>query len=485
MSDSLTTTDVAAGLVSLGLKRGDSVLVHSSLSSMGPVDDGAESVVAAFLHILGPSGTLLVPTFGDFGAIAEAVKTRSDAVHSIHPRASVAAVGARAEQICRDHWKADTAHGENTPYTRLADLGGYVCLLGVDQDRNTTLHAVEALLRLPYLQRTPEITFSTPAGEVTKSWPFFPGPHRDFIGLDRILRERGILRTVRIGDSMVRLMSSRETIDCLVEIGRRDPAFALCRNPNCDDCVQQRAALDRQLFASESFTLVAAASLAGSTVREIVANCTTTGIAAVELDRLGDHPASDLPPDELIAAIRQLRSEGCAVTALRGANTDGAGALLRVAAECDVQRVVLPLTGRSATYVADAEKTGVSLSLYNVDSKGADVFATMQSLRASRSDIGPVGLTFNAANFARLGEKPFLTSYGNRLKRFTDQLDVEDCTFGGSATPLAGGNAEISELVSILRCSSFGGVFLLGAGNRRVTDLRSTKIRFEDLLLAM
>ncbi len=482
MSDSLTTTDVAAGLVSLGLKRGDSVLVHSSLSSLGPVDDGAESVVAAFLHILGPSGTLLVPTFGDFGAIAAAVKTRSDAVHSIHPRASVAAVGARAEQICRDHWKADTAHGENTPYTRLADLGGYVCLLGVDQDRNTTLHAVEALLRLPYLRTTQEITFSTPEGEVTKSWPFFPGPHRDFIGLDRILRERGILRAARIGNSVVRLMSSRETIDCLLEIGRRDPAFALCRNPNCGDCVEPRAALGRQPFASESFALVAAASLAGNTVREIVANCATTGIDAVELDRLGDRPASHLPPEELAAAIRELQAEGCVVTALRGANADSAGPLVHAAAECGVQRVVLPLSGRSAAHVTDAGQFGVSLSFYNVNATGSAVFDTMRSLQ---SDMGPVSLTFNAANFARIGEKPFLTSYGNRLKRFVDQLDVEDCTFGGSETPLAGGNAEILELVSILRCSSFGGVFLLGAGNRSVTDLKSTKIRLEDLLLAL
>ena len=483
MPTPLTRSDLAAGLAALGLKRGDVVLVHSSLSSLGQVEGGADAVVDAFLQVLGDSGTLLVPIFGDFGAISDAVKLRPDAVHSIHPKARVAAVGGHAEEICRDHWKAETAHGEDTPYVRIADLGGYVCLLGVDQDRNTTLHAVESLLRLPYLRTTQEVTFSTPGGEVTKSWPFFPGPHRDFIGLDHILRERGILRTARIGDSVVRLMKSRETIDCLLEMGRLDPAFALCDNPNCDDCVGQRAGLRRNLFASESFTVVAAASLAGSTVGEIVQNCRSAGIEAVELDRLEDCAASALSPEKTAAAVRELREEGCRVTALRSADpgTDVRG-FLRRATECGVDRVVLPLSEQSRSQASDAGEAGVSLSFCNVDSGGAAVFEAMQSLS---SGSGQVGLTFSAANFARAREKPFLTSYGNRLKRFIDQLDVEDCTFDGSETPLAGGHAEIKELVSIVRCSSFDGFLVLGAGNRPVADLRATSIRFEELLLAM
>ena len=129
---SVTQSDITRGLEGLGLGRGDAVLVHSSLSSFGHVEGGAETVVRAFLQVLGETGTLLVPTFGDFGAITDAVKSRADAVHSIHPKASVAAIGARAEELCRDHWKAETAHGEGTPYRRLAESGGYVCLVGVD-----------------------------------------------------------------------------------------------------------------------------------------------------------------------------------------------------------------------------------------------------------------------------------------------------------------------------------------------------------------
>ena len=48
---SLTRSDIASGLKDLGLVSGDSVLVHSSLSSLGRVTGGAETVVEAFLEV--------------------------------------------------------------------------------------------------------------------------------------------------------------------------------------------------------------------------------------------------------------------------------------------------------------------------------------------------------------------------------------------------------------------------------------------------
>lgn len=47
----------------LGVKQGDVLLVHSSLSALGWVNGGAEAVVLAFLDAIGDNGTLAVPTF--------------------------------------------------------------------------------------------------------------------------------------------------------------------------------------------------------------------------------------------------------------------------------------------------------------------------------------------------------------------------------------------------------------------------------------
>ena len=123
-------------------------MLHSSLASIGHVDGGAGGLVEAFLEVLGPEGVLAAPTFGGgeevfdaakspsgLGAVTTAVMKHPSAARSRHPMASVAAFGGRAEEIVRDHEQAPSSHAEGTPYTRIAELGGYVVLLGVDQDQ--------------------------------------------------------------------------------------------------------------------------------------------------------------------------------------------------------------------------------------------------------------------------------------------------------------------------------------------------------------
>ncbi len=476
----VTRDDIAAALRRMGLGEGDIVLLHSSVASLGRVDGGAEAVVEAFLDVLGPEGTLVVPTFGALGTITEVVRQRPDAVRSVHPKASVAAVGAAAEALCRDHWKADLAHGPDTPYQRLADMGGYVCLLGVDQDRNTTLHTVEEILRLPYLSTTAETTFETPEGTVTRSWPFFPGPHRDFIGLERRLEQAGKVRLSRLGRAAVRLMKALDLIEFCTAIGRADPAFVLCDNPACADCVRQRAALRRDRYARESFHVAAAASLAGRYVDEIAEACQNTGIDQVELDALRGLPLARLKTPAIVAAVAALRDQGVGVCALR---LSGAGeaftAALTAAAEAGVDRLVMPLTDRAAAYTTAAAERGVRLAFANRALMHDVVSDIMSDLRSRGLDAG---LAFSPADFAAAGENPFLTSYRHRLRRFIDQVDLEDGLFDGTPTTLMQGHAEIKELVSILRCCSFGGLMVLGPRNRCGGGLLDAGKAFDRLL---
>jgi len=475
--------EIEGGLRSLGLKDGDIVMLHSALSSLGPVAGGADTVIAAFLAVLGESGTLAVPTFGSLGIIPEIVKARPDAVQSHHPMAGVAAVGGAAEELCRDHWKADLAHGPDTPYMRIAQMGGAVCLMGVDLDRTTLMHTPEELLRLPYLKTTQVKTFDTPEGQVKRSWPFFPGPHRDFIGLDCIFRERGKVRVGRIGDSVVRVMAASDMVEIGKELGEKDPAFALCNNPNCEACVRQRADIRRERHARFPFSLAASASLAGRYVEEIIDNCAAAGVDAVELDMLRGRPLGMLPAEAVSTAIVDLQAAGCPVCALRltavGARTAD---LIAVAAQNGVPRVVVPLSHGSDGDAACAAKAGVRISFFNTALDGGRVSEILLDLKAKGFEVG---FTFNAANFARAGELPFLKSYKQKLKRFIDQLDVADALYDGTAQPLACGNAEVKEMLSILCASSFAGWVVLGSGNRPVGDLRCVADRFDELLNAI
>ena len=165
-----THTDLVSGLGSLGLTSGDVVFVHSSLSSFGHVEGGAETVVQAFLEVLGPEGTLAVPSFGKYfmegpgqvwdrdrspslmGRISETVRTWPGARQSPHAVHPVSAVGGLAEDLTERHHLTDFAF--DSPFARLLELDAWIVLLGVTYNSCTApvsfaLGGTNSLVRRP------------------------------------------------------------------------------------------------------------------------------------------------------------------------------------------------------------------------------------------------------------------------------------------------------------------------------------------------
>ena len=158
-----------ADLASLGISRGDTVLIHSSYKSMGGIDGGIETVVAALLSVLGDSGTLIAPTLTysyvtvdkpvfDYvntpscvGAISEYIRLMDGAWRSIHPTHSCAAIGSKADYYIKDHDKDRTPVGENSPFRKLPEDGGKVLMLGCGNGCNTSVHGIEEMAGVSYL----------------------------------------------------------------------------------------------------------------------------------------------------------------------------------------------------------------------------------------------------------------------------------------------------------------------------------------------
>jgi len=158
----VTRRQLVADLKALGLRRGMDVMVHSSLSSIGHVVGGADTVVDAILEVIGPRATLLAPTFnfgaariyniattpGRTGQLGEAIRRRHDGVRSDHPTHPCAAIGGGAEALCAGHvaagnWAADS------PIGRLIHGGGYILSLGVSQVYSTAYHVAEMSMPCP------------------------------------------------------------------------------------------------------------------------------------------------------------------------------------------------------------------------------------------------------------------------------------------------------------------------------------------------
>lgn len=477
----MTQKSLGEKLQLAGLAKGDKVLLHSSYLSLGGVEGGPEKVIDAFLDVLGEEGTLLVPIFGALGVLTDVVKKRPGAVLDPCPVGTLAAIGKDAEILLKDHWKAETAHGKDTPFTRLAEMGGYICLMGVDQDRNTTLHGAEALLELPYLCET-SASFTAPEGEnIAKSWKYYPGPHRDFIGIDHYLLESGKMTVTRIGNSQVRLIKAKDLLECAIMLGKKDPAFVLCDNPSCADCVQQRAAIFADAMKKESFTLSASSRLAGRYIPEMAENLKNAGISYIELDHLQGKSCVSLPGEKLKKVVAELAEENIQVSALsvEVIPDDWEGTLAKVK-DASIPALILPLYAVSEGEMA--VKKGWKVLYRNTNETAKRFSGTLGQIREKFE----AKACFNPAGFVKANEHPFLASY--RIGRFIKtigQLDICDAKWDGSATAFARGNGEIKELISILRCHNFAGIFTLGGGSIYPGTLTEAVKNFNTLLKNM
>ncbi|NMA43375.1 MAG: AAC(3) family N-acetyltransferase [Oligosphaeraceae bacterium] len=157
----------------LGIREGDTILVHSSLRSLGPLPGGAETAVASLLEVLGEEGTLLFPALSYrsvnaenpcfdvrrtpccVGALPEYFRTRPGTLRSIHPTHSVSGVGKKAAMLLKDHELDTTSCGPHSPFRRLREAGNWILFIGCGIAPNTSMHAVEELIDPPYLHGAP------------------------------------------------------------------------------------------------------------------------------------------------------------------------------------------------------------------------------------------------------------------------------------------------------------------------------------------
>ena len=58
----VTPDDIRTALKDIGVQKGQVVMVHTSLSSLGYVCGGAQSIIEALMESVGDEGTIMMPT---------------------------------------------------------------------------------------------------------------------------------------------------------------------------------------------------------------------------------------------------------------------------------------------------------------------------------------------------------------------------------------------------------------------------------------
>jgi aminoglycoside 3-N-acetyltransferase len=248
----LTRADISRDLRTLGLEANHVLLLHASLRAMGLVAGGAATVVHAVRDVLGPAGTLVVPTttaensdtsraylasvaglapaqvnafqavmppfdrtttpaIGG-GRIAEKVRTTPGAIRSAHPQSSFAAVGPLARPLMKGH-RIDCHLGEESPLGKLYAAQARVLLLGVGYSACTALHLAE----YRYISSPPRRTYRCVIRyRGTRQWRSYRDvvlDDSDFEVIGEVIDKNVDMHRGYVGNAECRLMPMRPAVD--------------------------------------------------------------------------------------------------------------------------------------------------------------------------------------------------------------------------------------------------------------------------------
>ena len=246
--------DILSALSSIGLKQGSTVMVHTSLSSIGYVCGGAETVIEALIETVGTEGTIMMPTqswknldpedgvhwdveeeywqiirdhwpaydkritpTNTMGAVAETFRLWPGTLRSDHPARSVAAWGKHAEHLVSDH-DLSNIFGEGSPIGKLYELNGQVLLIGVDYDKNTSLHLADVRADYPGKHNCVEHSAMMEDGRrVWKAYETLYVDGEDFIEIGKAFEQSCPVRKAMVGNAELRLMKQRNLVDFAVD----------------------------------------------------------------------------------------------------------------------------------------------------------------------------------------------------------------------------------------------------------------------------
>jgi len=244
---------------SLGVKKGDIVLVHSSLSQLGWTVGGPVSVIDALISVLGEEGTLIMPSFSSgntnpdgwqyppvpkewcpiirenmpafhvdktptraMGTIAETFRKYPGVVRSDHPVSSFSAWGKHARYITQNH-KIESDLGDGSPLARIYKLDGKVLLLGVNHSSNTSIHLAE--YRSEYKDKYFKVNGSSMIIDGKRQWMQWNELNMitdDFKDIGRDFETKMAVFPKKVGLAEVLLFSQRKLVDFTIEWIRKN-----------------------------------------------------------------------------------------------------------------------------------------------------------------------------------------------------------------------------------------------------------------------
>lgn len=160
------TKDLIFFLKSMGLKKGDTILLHSSWDEFYNYTDTIHDFIEGLIDTVGTEGTIVMPAYPLLrksnsvfdlrttptaaGLIAEEFRKYPGVIRSIN-RHSVCALGPNAEYLVNEHKFSITSWDEHSPYYKLGNVYAKVFSIGLGSSFvGTIMHVADSILRTKY-----------------------------------------------------------------------------------------------------------------------------------------------------------------------------------------------------------------------------------------------------------------------------------------------------------------------------------------------
>ncbi|MAG92118.1 hypothetical protein CMO83_05575 [Candidatus Woesearchaeota archaeon] len=245
----ITKEDIKKSLIKAGLKKDDAVIVHSSLSRIGYIDNGVNTLIDSFLEIIGKNGLLVMPSFSALnydkkkriyvfdvkrtpcytGKVPETFRQRKGVQRSISPTHSLIAYGNKAKWFVSDHERCDNPYASKSPFYKLYHLDAKIFLIGVDQLANSSIHIVEdKYKKFPFKVWTKrnKVLVALENGSNKTIYARWHLSHlykiRDNNMLEKPFLRESLMKIYPFFNTELRVIRVRDSTDCMERLAKRN-----------------------------------------------------------------------------------------------------------------------------------------------------------------------------------------------------------------------------------------------------------------------
>lgn len=226
-------------LQDMGLARTDTVLIHSSMKNIGPVEGGAEALLATLMDYF-KEGLLCFPTLSwetaqadprvydvvntpsIVGLLPEMFRKQPGVIRSWNPTHSMAAFGKDAEAFTANDHKTGTPCGRGSTWHQLIQRDAFILMAGCTLTTCTFIHGIEEWCDIPGRIGPPlEFTLVKPDGSTSTiiSSQHASMPSVNYWKIEDGLKQAGLMQILPLGHADTLVMRARDlyayTTGCL------------------------------------------------------------------------------------------------------------------------------------------------------------------------------------------------------------------------------------------------------------------------------